>query len=141
MLYLSLTLHYHLDWEEYEYNIVSPVDTTASPDDDESCVRSKKASLTLVVDGGAMTDNKKAQPDDKIIRMHMYKQFGRVTDWSQVLVVVVLGYIFAIGSSAQYSYSWWPKAPVRAIENELPIFAQMSIRSAAAAVVDDMGTI
>lgn len=52
MLYLSLTLHYHLDWEEYEYNIVSPVDTTASPDDDESCVRSKKASLTLVVDGG-----------------------------------------------------------------------------------------
>lgn len=81
----------------------------ASPDDDESCVRSKKASLTLVVDG-AMTDNKKAQPDDKIIRMHMYKQFGRVTDWSQVLVVVVLGYIFAIGSSAQNSYSWWPKS-------------------------------
>lgn len=36
---------------EYEYNVVSPVDKTASPDDDddESCVRSKKASLTLVV--------------------------------------------------------------------------------------------
>lgn len=109
MLYLSLTLHYHLDWEEYEYNIVSPVDTTASPDDDESCVRSKKASLTLVVDG-AMTDNKKAQPDDKIIRMHMYKQFGRVTDGESSTVVVVLGYIFAIGSSAQNSYSWWPKS-------------------------------
>lgn len=141
MLYLSLTLHYHLDWEEYEYNIVSPVDTTASPDDDESCVRSKKASLTLVVDGGAMTDSKKAQPDDKIIRMHMYKQFGRVTDWSQVLSLSSWAIFSQLVRVLKILILGGQKVPVRAIENELPIFAQMSIRSALAAVVDDMGTI
>lgn len=88
-----------------------------------------------------MTDNKKAQPDDKIIRMHMYKQFGRVTDWSQVLSLSSWAIFSQLVRVLKILILGGQKVPVRAIENELPIFAQMSIRSALAAVVDDMGTI